>query len=157
MRGKTEVKAGQKSACRKSHQKVPRDALVSTNGVVPGWSADRKQSTSAVTTTLNSLLSNAPPFLPFFCIGPKLRFIRSTPIASESMSQNDLKCFANTGVNSLQTPCSSTRIRDIHKPSGACGCPPSCASRLKSQLASQRLFAPSLILVVWNKQRDIAA
>jgi len=80
-------------------------ALVSTNGVVPGWSADRKQSTSAVTTTVNSLLSNAPPFLPFFCIGPKLRFIRSTPIASESMSQNDLKCFANTGVNSLQTPC----------------------------------------------------
>src|SRR5580692_3147279 len=43
---------------------------------------------------------------------------------------------------------SSTRIRDIHKPSGACGCPPSCASRLKSQLASQRLFAPPLILLV---------
>ena len=83
--------AGPKSACRKSHQKLPRDALVSTNGVVPGWSADGKQSTSAVTTTVNSLLSNAPPFLPFFCIGPKLRFIRSTPIASESMSQNDLK------------------------------------------------------------------
>ena len=36
----------------------------------PGWSTDRKQSTSAVTTTVNSLLSNAPPFLPFFCIGP---------------------------------------------------------------------------------------
>jgi hypothetical protein len=47
-------------------------ALMSTNGVVPGWSADRKQSTSAVTTTVNSLLSNAPPFLPFFCIGPKV-------------------------------------------------------------------------------------
>jgi hypothetical protein len=155
--GRTLNYTGQKSACRKSHQKVPRDALVSTNGVVPSWSAERKQSTSAVTTTVNSLLSNVPPFLPFFCIGPKLRFIRSTPIASESMSQNDLKCFANTGVNSLQTPCSSTRIRDIHKPSGACGCPPSCASRLKSQLASQRLFSPSLILLVWNKQRDIAA
>jgi hypothetical protein len=60
----------QKSACRKSHQKVLRDALVSTNGVVPSWSAERKQSTSAVTTTVNSLLSDAPPFLPFFCIGP---------------------------------------------------------------------------------------
>src|SRR6266566_2184974 len=40
------------------------------------------------------------PFLPFFCIDPKLRCIRSTPTASESMSENDLECFANTGVNS---------------------------------------------------------
>jgi len=123
---------------------------MSTNGVVHGWSADRKQSTSAVTTTVNFLLSNAPPFLPFFASAQSYASSDSTPIASESTSQNDLKCFANTGVNSLQTPCSSTRIRDVHKPSGACGCPPSCASRLKSQLASQRLFAPPLILLVWG-------
>jgi hypothetical protein len=38
------------------------------------------------------------PLLPFFCIGPKLRSIRSTPAASESMSEIDFECFANTGV-----------------------------------------------------------
>ena len=80
-------------------------ALVFTNGVVHCWSADRKQSTSAVTTTVNSLLSNAPPFLPFFASAQSYASSDSTPIASESTSQNDLKCFANTGVNSLQTPC----------------------------------------------------
>ena len=90
-------------------------------------------STSAV-TTVNSLLSHV---LPFFGIGPKLRCIRSTPIASESMSENDFECFANMVVNSLRTPYSSARISDIYKPSGACCCPPSCASRLRNQFASQ--------------------
>ena len=40
--------------------------------------------------------------LPFFCIGPKLRWMRSTPTASESMSEKNLECFANTDVNSQQ-------------------------------------------------------
>src|ERR1700732_2786726 len=74
--GNPEVVPNRKSACRKSHQKVPRDALVSTNGVVPRWSADRERSPSAETTTANSRRSNAPPFLPCFCIGAKPRKIR---------------------------------------------------------------------------------
>src|ERR1039458_8014675 len=77
-------------------------------------SANRKLSTLAV-TAVNSLLSHAPPFSLFFCIGPKLRCIRSTATASESMSENDVECFASRGVNSLQTPCSTARTRDIHR------------------------------------------
>ncbi len=72
-------------------------ALVFTNGVVHGWSADRKQSTSAVTTTVNSLLSNAPPFLPFFASAQSYASSDSTPIASESTSQNDVKMFREHG------------------------------------------------------------
>ena len=33
------------------------------------------------------------------------------------MSENDFECFASSGMNSLQTPCSIARTRDIH---GSC-------------------------------------
>jgi hypothetical protein len=102
--------------------------LAFTNGPIPGWSPTRRLSTSAVTSA-KSLLCHAP-LASFLLHRPKVRCIRSTSVASESMSENDFEGFANTGVNPLQTLCSSTRIRDIHKPSGACCCPARCASRL---------------------------
>jgi hypothetical protein len=34
------------------------------------------------------------------CIGSKLRCIRSTPAAMQSINENDFECFASTGVKS---------------------------------------------------------
>ena len=48
---------GQKSSCRKFHRIGTGNALAFTNGAVPGWSPNRKLSTTAV-TSVNSLLSH---------------------------------------------------------------------------------------------------
>ncbi len=49
--------------------------------------------TTFVVTSVSSVLC---PASTCFCIGSKLRCIRSTPTEMQSMSENDFECFANT-------------------------------------------------------------
>src|SRR5712692_5894102 len=56
--------------------------------------------TTLAVTSVSSLLCHASTC---FRIGSKLRCIRSTPTEMQSMSENDLECFASTGVNTPGT------------------------------------------------------
>src|SRR5208282_6215521 len=53
--------------------------------------------TTFAVTSVNSLLCHASTC---FRMGSKFRCIRSTPTEMQSMSENDLECFARTGVKS---------------------------------------------------------
>jgi hypothetical protein len=53
--------------------------------------------TTLAVTSVSSLLCHASTC---FCIGSKFRCIRSTPTEMQSISENDLECFASTGVKS---------------------------------------------------------
>jgi len=138
--GNTEVVPRPKSAWRKSHQRGTE-----RRPYVHEWSSSRlvgptgSNPPRAVTTTVNSLLSNCSPFFFPFPFASAQSYASSDPPRSQtrSMSQNDLKLFREHGCD---LPAKTAHVRAheyaiFNKPFGACGCPPRCASRLKSQLA----------------------
>ena len=66
--------------------------------------------TTFAVTSVSSLLCHASTC---FRMGSKLRCIRSTPTAMQSISENDFECFASTGVKSPGTMFPNSGSHDV--------------------------------------------
>src|SRR5229473_3039048 len=69
--------------------------------------------TTLAVTSVNSLLCQVSTC---FRIGSKFLCIRSTPAEMQSMSENDLECFASTGVNTPVTMLPNSGRREVQLP-----------------------------------------